>query len=89
MPVSLNKEYENTVQRIIEGIVCGGCVRIHAIRVSAGEVTWENVCLVNQVTLLKTWMKLMGNSEHMGRVRSLFRMSIGKKADSSIDKCET
>jgi len=25
-------------------------------------------------------MKLMGNSEHMGRVRSLFRISIGRRS---------
>ena len=37
--------------------------------------------------MIETWMKLMGNSEHMGRVRSLFRTSIGKRADSSIDLC--
>jgi len=30
--------------------------------------------------VIKTWMKLIGNTEHMGNVRSLFRTSIGKRS---------
>jgi len=30
--------------------------------------------------VIKTGMKLMGNSEHMGRIRSLFKTSIGKRS---------